>query len=122
MRSSSRPNPIINASIPRSRLKAPTIGIEPPQPARTGSLPHSACNALPARDKAAGAVGGQPILDEVREGFSDFDRIFRSDEPEREFGARLRRKHGFRPFAGIAADDAVEVAGWPRPNHFENAT
>ena len=31
MRSSSSAKPIISASMPRSRLKAPTIGIEPPQ-------------------------------------------------------------------------------------------
>src|SRR6202047_4370128 len=72
------------------------------------------------RDKFGAAIGGQPLLDKSPESFGDFVWILRSDEPERELCARLRRKHGFRPLAGISADDAVEVAGWPRPNHFEN--
>src|SRR5580700_1424443 len=72
------------------------------------------------RDKFGVAIGGQPLLDKSPESFGDFVWILRSDEPEREFGARFRRKHGFRPLAGIAADDAVEVASWPRPNHFED--
>ena len=42
------------------------------------------------RDKFGATIGGQPFFDESPEGFGDFDRILRSDEPEREFGARLR--------------------------------
>src|SRR5450432_91759 len=47
--SSSRPKPTISASIFNSRLKTPTIGIEPPEPASTAGRPHSASNARRAR-------------------------------------------------------------------------
>src|ERR1700742_2338924 len=35
-------------------------------------------------------------------------------QPERDLGGSLRRNHGFRTLAGIAADDAVDVASRAR--------
>ena len=57
MRSSSRAKPIIKASIFKSRLNAPTMGIEPPQPAKTASLPHSDVSARRARARASEPKG-----------------------------------------------------------------
>src|SRR5208337_5160707 len=72
------------------------------------------------RNKFGAAIGGQTLLDEGPEGSSDFVRVLRSDEPEREFGARLRRQHGLRSFARIASKDSVDITSGTRPNHFEN--
>src|SRR5205823_8368099 len=44
-RSSSSANPTMIVSMPRTRLKSPTIGIEPPSPTVTAFLPHSAVSA-----------------------------------------------------------------------------
>ncbi len=46
--------------------------------------------------------------------------VLLADQPEREFGAGLRRQHRLRSLAGIAADDAVDVAGRARPDHLQH--
>src|SRR3984893_11888804 len=108
------------AATGKNRLLAP-FGLQRParprQRLRTERKLHRARRAM--RDKFGAAIGGQPLLDESPESFGDLVWILRSDEPEREFGARFRRKHRFRPLANITAEDAVEAASWPRPTHFE---
>src|SRR5579862_7208087 len=51
--SSSSPKPTSSASMLRSRLKTPTIGMEPPDPTSTGGLPHSFSRARRARRSAS---------------------------------------------------------------------
>jgi hypothetical protein len=51
---------------------------------------------------------------EIAEGRADFFRVLRPDQAERHLGHRLARDNGLRPFAGIAANDAVDLGGRPR--------
>ena len=134
MRSSSRPKPTISESIPSSRLKSPTTGIEPPPPTRAGSIPHSSVSAAraPARYgpskgsrvaplppwlvKVTRQSGGRWLVDEGPEIGADRFRILVADQPEGHLGRGLGRDHRLEALAGIAADDAVDLAGRPRPD------
>src|SRR5262249_55487751 len=52
MRSSSRPKPISNVSMPSLRLKSATIGTDAPDPMSAASLPHSSASARRAAPSA----------------------------------------------------------------------
>src|ERR1700740_2900913 len=73
------------------------------------------------RGKFGTAIGGQALFDESPEGLGDLARTLPAPKPETKFGARLRREHGFRTLPRIASNDPVDVASWPRPDHFEHA-
>src|SRR5262249_237257 len=64
MRSSSSPKPISNVSMPSSRLKSATMGIDAPEPINAASLPHSCVRARRAAPNAgidqASETGGAP--------------------------------------------------------------
>src|SRR4249919_2902861 len=60
------------------------------------------------------AVARKPRGDIVAECLLDLLRVLAFDQTERDLGGRFRRNHGFRALAGIAADDAVDVAGRTR--------
>src|SRR5208337_1947769 len=57
--SSSRAKPTSRLSICSSRLNAPTIGIEPPDPTSAAGLPHSASRARRARRRASFLTGSE---------------------------------------------------------------
>src|SRR6476660_1441132 len=60
------------------------------------------------------AVARKPRGDVVAERLLDLLRVLAFDQTEGHLGGRFRRDHGFRTLAGIAADDAVDVAGRTR--------
>src|SRR5882757_5479566 len=60
------------------------------------------------------AVTRQPRGDIVAERLFDLLRVLAFDQTEGDLGGSFRRDHGFRALAGIAADDAVDVAGRTR--------
>src|SRR5439155_26025385 len=60
------------------------------------------------------AIARKPRRDLVAEGLLDLLRILAFDQTEGDLCGSLRRDHGFRALAGIAADDAVDVAGRTR--------
>ena len=132
MRSSSRPKPISSVSMPSRRLKSPTIGIEAPEPISTASLPHSSVSARRAAPSAgmpqSSAIAGAPVWlmnsavqsagsrarTKARKAVADPVRVLIADQAERHLGRRFGRDHRLRALAGVAADDAVHVAGRPR--------
>ena len=58
--------------------------------------------------------------DEVAEGVADLVRVLLVDEAERDLGRRLGRDHRLEALAGIAAADAVELGGRPRPDQLQH--
>ena len=107
--SDSSEKPIISESIFNWSLKAPTIGIDPPQPAnhRLGA-PFGGERAASPRQRLGGkrqidrrrgavrdeprlAIVGQARLHEGAESGDDRLRILLRDQPERELGAGLGR-------------------------------
>src|SRR5580692_10380635 len=63
-----------------------------------------------------GAVRRKPGGDVVAEGFADLSGVLPLHQTEGDFRGSLRRDHRLGTFADIAADDAVDVAGWARGN------
>src|SRR5271165_1977780 len=57
--SSSRAKPTRRLSMRNSRLNAPTMGIEPPEPTSAAGLPHSASSARRARRSASFLTGSE---------------------------------------------------------------
>ena len=55
---------------------------------------------------------GQAAFQMGAEAGADFVRVLLSDETEGQFGGGLRGQHGFEAIPGVAAPDAVNVAGW----------
>src|SRR5262249_38599704 len=53
---------------------------------------------------------------------ADFLRVLPADEPKRHLGACLARDHGFRAFARIAANDAVDLGRWARSDLLDQHT
>ena len=106
-RSSSSAKPTMIVSMPSTRLKSPTIGIEPPSPIASAFLPHSAAsaervlvsaglsNGQLGRRRAGEAleldlgVGGEPRAHEGVEGVADFLRVLRADQAERHLRGGL---------------------------------
>ncbi len=65
------------------------------------------------------AVGRELRPDPVAKALADGVRVLLPDEAEADLGAGPRRQHGLEAFAGIAALDAVDLAGRARPDHLE---
>ena len=57
---------------------------------------------------------GQPRGDVVAKGLADLVGVLPLDQAERDLGRGFRRDHRLGALAGIAADDAVDVAGRAR--------
>ena len=116
-------------SMPSSRLKSPTIGIEPPSPTMTAFLPHSADSAarvlisrgLSKDSSIAGAPPkfpnstlqsiGKRARTKARKPSRILLWILRADQAERHLRHGLAGDHGLGTLAGIAADDAVDLGG-----------
>src|SRR5271165_1879718 len=107
MLSSSSANPTSRLSMPSSRLKEPTIGMDAPQPTRA------------VADEFGFHVRGQAGGHERPERLDDPFGALLPDQPERDLGAGPRGQHGFRALARVAPDDAVDVAGRTRPQLLE---
>src|SRR5262245_20747292 len=61
-------------------------------------------------DELGIAIGRPPCTDECATRLTNFFRILSINQTKRHLGRRLCRDDGLRPFAGIAADDAIDVA------------
>src|SRR3979411_1427022 len=60
------------------------------------------------------AISRQPRGDVIAKGFSDLVGLLPFHQPERYLGGRFRRNYRFRALAGVAPDDAINVAGRTR--------
>src|SRR5262249_50995177 len=65
------------------------------------------------------AVRGQPRAHESAEGITDFLRVLFADEAERNLCAGLAWNDGFRALPRVAADDAIDLSGRTRGDHFD---
>ena len=65
-------------------------------------------------------VGRDARLDELPERGPDLLRILLVHEAERDLGRGLGGDHRLEALAGIAADNAVELGGRPRPDQFQH--
>ncbi len=124
-------------SMPSTRLKSPTIGIEPPSPIGIAFLPHSSFSAPSAlfsdglskgsrnRRRAAkiaeldGAVDRQAVAHEISGTRRGFSRVLIADQTERHLRHRLSEDDGLGALARIAADDAIDLRGRPRGDLLE---
>ena len=66
------------------------------------------------------AVGRQPLAHEGAERFADLVRVLLVDQAERDLRRCLGGDHRLEALAGVAADDAVELGGRPRPDQFQH--
>src|ERR1700730_1927730 len=66
-------------------------------------------------------VGPETRAHEGGDGVLHLDRIMIADQAKRDLGRRLCRNDRLGALAGVTADDAVHVAGRPRPNLLEHA-
>src|SRR5678815_1101475 len=62
-----------------------------------------------------GAIGREPLGDEVMQTVEDMGWLLIGHEPEGKLGGGARRDDCLDAGAGIAAEDAVDLRGWPRP-------
>ena len=53
---------------------------------------------------------------------ADLRRVLFVHQAERHFGGGFGGDDGLETLAGVAAGDAVELGGRPRPDHFEYGT
>src|SRR4051794_20333589 len=60
------------------------------------------------------AVCRQPRGHVIAEGLSDFLGLLAFDEAEGDLGGSLRRDDRFRTLTGVAADNAIDIAGRAR--------
>jgi len=61
------------------------------------------------------------FLHEAVQGSEDLVRLLTWNEPEGQLGDGLRWDHGLGAWAAIAANDAVDLGGRPRPKLLEHA-
>ncbi len=66
-------------------------------------------------------VGRQALFDEATQSGDNLRGLLSGDKTEGEFGGGLRRDHRLGAGSAIAADDAVDLGGRPRPELLENA-
>ena len=64
-------------------------------------------------DEFRRAIPRQALADERAKRLADLPRVLLADQAERDLGGSRARDDGLRSFPGIAADDAVDVAGRP---------
>ena len=125
--------------MPSTRLKSPTIGIEPPAPTVTAFLPHSSASALRALMSAGLSNGscsarrrpklpnstlqsaGSASRTKSRKASRIFSGFWSPTRRNDTFAEACAGNHGLGALAGIAADDAVDVAGRPRRDHARSA-
>ena len=133
-RSSSRPKPTRSVSSPSVRLKSPTTGIEPPEPMVTGLAAPFVLQARPCACRAPACRRDSCdraralVLDELDRAIGRDARAHERLEGVADLLAGPgRRRGGTRPWRcasaaitvlvpspGVAADDAVDVAGRAR--------
>ena len=118
---------------PGSSVVTSTTGIDPPLPISSAGLPYSSASAAapPGHEGLSTSTsmpGAAPKSREVRpcapaaavrhetlELFHHLVRVLVRHQPERDLRRRLRRDHRLAAGALIAAPDAVDVGGRPRP-------
>ena len=132
MLSSSSPKPTSTVSSPSVRLKSATIGIDAPRAdqqrllapfigqraLRGGERLHVPVERNRRRvgmiDELGRAIPRHPRRDVIAKRVSDLVGLLPLHQPERNLRGRLRRDHRLGALAGVAADDAVDVAGRAR--------
>ena len=68
-----------------------------------------------------GAIGWSPLGDEAMQAIEDLGRLLIGHEPEGELGGGVCRDDGLGAWAGIAAEDAVDLRRGPRPELLDHA-
>src|SRR4051794_40541982 len=71
--------------------------------------------------EAHGAVSRKTRANERVKCAPDLRRVLLSDEAKRDLRGSLGRDHGLEAFARVAAPDAVNFAGRPRPDLLQHA-
>src|SRR5262245_32653236 len=75
----------------------------------------------PFMSKGHACIGRKPFPDEAVQGSEDLVWLLTWNEPEGQLGDGLRWNHGLGARPAIAANDAVDLGGRPRPKLLEHA-
>ena len=82
---------------------------------------HDAGGACAVVFECGGAIGRQHVLHHLAERFADCVWVLGADKAEADFGRGFGWQDGFETVAGVAACDAVYLAGGARPELFKCA-
>ena len=66
------------------------------------------------------AIGRRPLVQKLSQPLQNLGRVLVGNGAEAQLGGSAACDHRFRAGTGVAAPDAVQVAGWPRPQAFQH--